>query len=205
VHGKQRPLPFQLSDAFFERLTQVALVRLFNEMGDHLGVYLGVKAMAASLQGDSKFGVVLDDPVVDHGDGACLVKMRVGIRVGWRTMGRPAGMRHASGFWSLACRYGCECGLEVGKASCAFGVAQLGCTREGDSGRVVAAVLKETQAADEKAPHIARSDVADNSAHAGSLPLVHEAGGEGRHAIHHLLHDRGVRRLTHNPQEWLGS
>ena len=205
VHGKQRPLPFQLSDAFFERLTQVALVRLFDEMGDHLGVYLRTKAMAASLQGNSKLGVVLNNPVVDHGNSACLIKMRVGIRVCWCAMCCPAGVCHACGFRSLACRYGCECRLEVGKASCALGVAQLRGAGEGDPSRVVAAVLEETQAADEKAPHIARSDVADNSAHAGSLPLVHEAGGEGRHALHHLLHDRGIRCLAHNPQEWLGS
>ncbi len=65
------------------------------QVGEHLGVRLGLKNMALLLELSPKRGVVLDHTVVHKHKAPALVKMRVGILVGHASMSRPAGMTDA--------------------------------------------------------------------------------------------------------------
>ena len=65
-------------------------------MGDDLGIGFGLEIDSpVSGQVLFQFQVVFDDAVVDDGDPAAVGKMRMGVLVARRAMGRPAGMADA--------------------------------------------------------------------------------------------------------------
>jgi hypothetical protein len=71
----------QPGDDFSHRRGEVSPECLFNEVGNDLRVGLGTELVPAVLEFPLQGCVVLDDPVVDHGDGTLAVEVRVGILV----------------------------------------------------------------------------------------------------------------------------
>ena len=65
---------------------------LGEQMGDDLGVRLGGQVVAALGQFGAEGGEVLDDAVVDDGDPARVVEMRMRVGVGRPAVGGPAGV-----------------------------------------------------------------------------------------------------------------
>jgi len=53
--------------------------------------------MAFAFQSGAERAVVFDDAVVDEGDAAGLVEVRVGVDLCWRSVGGPAGVGNAGG------------------------------------------------------------------------------------------------------------
>ena len=66
-----------------------------DQVGEHLGVRLGLKDMALFLELSPKRGVVFDDAVVHEHEAPALVKMRMRILVGHASMSRPARVTDA--------------------------------------------------------------------------------------------------------------
>ena len=89
VHHHERPLPAQLREDGRHREANIALVGVFDQVGDHLGVDVARKGVPLPRQFPLQLGVVLNDPVVNDGDLAVLIHVGVGVQVSWRTMGGP--------------------------------------------------------------------------------------------------------------------
>ena len=64
-------------------------------MGDDLGVRFTGEAMPLGLQRGAQGGVILDDAVVDDGDPAGAVHVRMGVELGRRAVRGPAGVGDA--------------------------------------------------------------------------------------------------------------
>ena len=165
VHDDDGVGTLELSQRVAERVGQVALVGLLDEMGDRLGVGLRGEGVPARLEPVAELPEVLDDPVVDHRDLAGAVLVRVGVQVVRPAVGRPArvgqadrGMRGPIG----------DGRLEVDQlAGTLLDEEVAGVVDEGDPGRVVAAVLEALETLDQDRARFARTGVADDAAHPG--------------------------------------
>ena len=77
-----------------EKIVAVALIFVFDAVGNHFGVGLRFKGVAQALQAGALFFEVFDNAVVHHGNQAA-GNMRVGIGLGYAAMGGPAGVADA--------------------------------------------------------------------------------------------------------------
>lgn len=68
-----------------------------NQVDGDLGVGVAGKLHAGLLQLQAQRRVVLDDAVVDDGDLACRVAVRVRVAIGGAAVRRPAGVAHPGG------------------------------------------------------------------------------------------------------------
>jgi hypothetical protein len=73
-----------------QRGDEVALVVRLDEVREHFGVGLAAEDVAFAEQLRAQRRVVLDDAVVDDGDPAAAVHVRVRVGVGGAAVGRPA-------------------------------------------------------------------------------------------------------------------
>ncbi len=73
------------------------LERLFDQMGDHLGVGLGHKGVPLGLEVALEHEVVLDDPVVDHDESPTTVAVRMRVFLGRSPMRRPTRVAESVG------------------------------------------------------------------------------------------------------------
>ena len=74
---------------------RLALVVIADQMGQHLGVGGGLKSVAGFEESFLEPVAILDHAVMDNGDFAGLIQMRVGILIGGRTMRGPARVADA--------------------------------------------------------------------------------------------------------------
>ena len=104
---------------------------------------------------------------MDERDVAGLVEVRVGVDLGGRTVGGPAGVRDAGG--GAVEKRGIPVGVGL-VAECGDLAGRLGdddpvIVEDGDARGVIAAVFEAAQAVDEHGGRIRFSDVSDDSAH----------------------------------------
>ena len=83
---------FHLMQGVANGLEQIALVAIADEVGQHLGIRLGIEMMPLAFETRAQRSVVLDDSIVDQGDITRFIKVRVGIHLGGRTVSGPAGV-----------------------------------------------------------------------------------------------------------------
>jgi hypothetical protein len=134
------------------------------QLSHALGVGLGRELLAFRLQLGAEGDVVLDDAVVDDGDAGRTVGM--GIALGGRAMGRPAGMADAR-------RAGEGPALEHGGeiAELALGAAAIdaGAVERGDAGAVIAAIFEAAERFEDERSRRACAQDADDTAHRNSI------------------------------------
>ena len=119
--------------------------------------------MAASLQPIPELAEVLDDPVVDDGDLARAVLVRMGVQIVRPAMGRPAGMGQADGGMRRAVRDG---RLQICELAGALLDEQVaGVVDERDTSGVVPAVFEALQAFDEDGACLPGTGVPDDATH----------------------------------------
>ena len=170
VHDDDRVGAIELAKRRPDRVGQIALVRLLDEMRDRLGVGLRRQRVAARLQAVAELAEVLDDPVVDDRDrpGAILVGMGVEI-VGF-AVGRPAGVGKADRSVRRPIRDG---GLKIGELARLLLDEQLAVlVDQGDPGRIVATVLEPLEALDQDRAGFPGSRIPDDSTHVAGLLRV---------------------------------
>ena len=144
---------------------QVPVVPLLDQVGDDLGVGLGlVRSVAALLEAVHERLEVLDGAVVDDGDRARAVE-----RAGGRC-GRSAAPCVAQRVWPMpsvpASSWLLEHLLELGQlAGLALDVERAVGAQDRDAGAVVAAVLDPAQAAEHDLERLLLADVAHDAAH----------------------------------------
>ena len=144
-------------------------VFLGDQVNSDLGVGVAGELDAGGLQFVAQRRVVLDDAVVDDGDLARGVAVRVRVAVGGTSMRGPAGVAEAgaagqAGGIGLGERF-----LQVGQPAGPPTNRQLaGAVDQRDARRVVAAVLHPAQRVDHDVQGGLVPDVADDSAHSPS-------------------------------------
>ena len=129
-----------------------------NELCEHFGVGVGRERDTLADESVAQFGMILHDAIMDDPDGLCGVGMRVGILFGRRAVGRPTGVRDASGRLKLL-RQG------IGKFFNFPGALHDTFPREVNARRIIAAVFERPQAVHKKRRRILFSDVSDDATH----------------------------------------
>ena len=153
---------FDLPEGFDHGVLEISVERLFDQVSDDFGIGLGDEGVAVGDELLLERAGVLDDSVVDDGDVALAVDVRVRVALVRNAVRRPAGVAdsHVAGN-----RAGGERALQLGDLSRGFAGLDSGAVHHGDAGRVVAAVLHPLQPLEEKRRRAAHSDVANDSAH----------------------------------------
>ncbi len=95
MHHRDRVRALDLPERRADRVGEIALIGLLDEVGERLGIGLGRQSMAAGLETVAKLAEVLDDPVVDDRDLARAVLVRMSVEVVGAAVGRPPGVREA--------------------------------------------------------------------------------------------------------------
>ncbi len=132
------------------------------QMGDDFGIGFRGEEIALGLQFGPQFGMVFNDAVVHHRD---FLATHVRVRVAFRrhAVGGPAGVRNPeTAFDRIRLQQLAQHGDLADRTDTAQ--AAIGLTH-GNTGRVVAAILKALQTFDQNGHNIALSDGADDAAH----------------------------------------
>jgi hypothetical protein len=158
-----------------------------DELGDDLGVGLGLEADAAGGEVGLQLAEVLDDAVMDHGEPVGRMRMRIGlVRLPVR---RPAGVADPDRPREGRLR---ELDLEVAELALGPAPGELAGFERRDAGRVIAPVLQPLEGLDDLRRDGRLTENSDNSTHAPTTWLVvhwRDATGEtGQSQIN--LHDR---------------
>ena len=136
-----------------------------DEMGDDLGVGLRRELVAVGDQRGAQLGEVLDDAVVDDGDVAGEMRMRVGL-VG-NAVGGPAGVADADRAFE---RLGGQPALQIDELALGAAAAEPAVVDGGDAGGIVAAIFEPLQRIDDQRRNGRAPDNPDNPAHAQVVP-----------------------------------
>ena len=95
VHDRDGVRALGLAQRRADRVGEVAVVGLLDQVGERLRVGLGGQPVAARLEPVAQLAEVLDDPVVDDGDVAGAVLVGMGVEVVRAAVGGPAGVGEA--------------------------------------------------------------------------------------------------------------
>ena len=148
---------------------------VLEQVRHHLGVGLRDQGVARLLELLPQLRVVLDDPVVDHGDPSGAVGVGVRVAIGRRPVGGPPRVAHRRG--PRRRRIVPERGLELGELAGPPADRELPVREHGDTRRVVPPVLQPAQPGQDDRERLVGPDVADDAAHEGpSLPPGARAG-----------------------------
>ena len=154
--------PFQTSQRCAHGLDQVAAEMMSDELGDHLGVGLALEDDAFGFELPLERGVILDDAVMDNGDGAVAADVRVCVDIVCRAVRRPARVTDAdtAGRWALL-----QVCHKIGDAAGPFPQVHVRAGQRRQAGAVVAAILEPAKAFDENWFRLFGTDVADDATH----------------------------------------
>src|ERR1017187_8495849 len=144
----------------------------FHQMRHYFGVGFGGEGVPLGLQAVLEIEVILDDAVVHHHHVAVAIAMRMGILFGGPPVGRPAGMSDAEGAVHRAEPDGI---FQV--TQFAFGAPYdelLIVTIDGDTSRVVPAVLQPLQAFQDNWNGPVSANITDDSTHAIYYGLIED-------------------------------
>ena len=158
----ERERALQAADGTRRRLLQRQCAQALDEVDDDLGVGARGEHVARVLQLAPQSRVVLDDAVVDDGQRARAVGVRVGIGVRGLAMGRPARMTDADVRLDRMLEQRL---LEIGDLTDPAAHLQATAVDDGEAGRVVAAIFEALEAFDEERRRVLVAHVPDDPAH----------------------------------------
>ena len=151
MHRRERVVPTEVGEHGADRLGEVAVVVLLDQVGDDLGVGLGAEDVALVAQRPAELRVVLDDPVEDDVDRVRVVAVGVRVLLGDAAVRGPAGVGEAdrrrgsgdcNGAVPNAVRAQPHGGTEVGEVADRGDSVDLPVREQRDAGRVVPPVLE---------------------------------------------------------------
>ena len=132
-----------------------------DEVRDHLGVGVGIEAVARGFQFGAQLGVVLDDAVVHHRD-ALVRHVRVRVDRVRHAVRGPARVRDAG---AAGDRLRFVQRFELAHLALGAHAREAPVLEHRDTGRIVAAVLECLEAGDQHRNDIATGDGSNDSAH----------------------------------------
>jgi hypothetical protein len=130
-------------------------------VGDRFGVGLRREHVTVALELFAKLDEVLDDAVVDQGDAAGAVAVRMGVGVGGSAVRRPARVPDPRRAGDVVERKLLLEDLELPGLPHDVDAA----VDDGDTGRVVPAVLEPRQPVHQDGKRLLAADVTDDAAH----------------------------------------
>src|SRR5581483_10860169 len=192
VDDDEGEVPFEPREDVAHRLDEVAVVGVFEQVHDDLGVRLGGERVAASEELLAQLAIVLDDPVQDDRDAARVASCeRVRVVLGDAAVGRLTSVAEARRREG-AVRAGDV--LEHVERPDRAHVVEAVVLEEGDAGGVVAAVLEALETLQEQRLGGAAADVSDDPAHS-EPPCLKPRGKAG------ICPRTGLRKHE-SPAEW---
>ncbi len=176
----------------FDRLQQVAVVRILNEMGHDFGIRFRRKLIALNPQLFAQFIVILNDAVVHHHNRAIMACMWVRIFPRRLTMRGPTCVSHADRAGKLAIF---ELGSQRGHLAFISHPKKLLIFDDGNASGIVTAILEPLQTANQDGNCRTYTNIANNAAH--NAPPHTKLERMVHLGIHdssaHLLHGRMTR------------
>jgi hypothetical protein len=167
VDDDECEVPLELAEREAHRLDEVALVVALDEVRDGLRVGLGGERMAVRGEALLELAVVLDDAVQDDREPRLITAgERMGVLLRDAPVRRPARVPEARRR-GRSVRPGS--GPQVAERPHGAHVVEAAALEEGDSRRVVAAVLQALEALEQQRLALTRSDVSDDPAHVASF------------------------------------
>ena len=140
-----------------------AIELLAQQMGNDLGVRVRAEDHTLGLELLTQASVVLDDPVLHHGQTTGTIEVGVGIAFFRLAVGRPTGVANAAlplGPLRL------KTSREVGELAFSAQTGQAGLVRHrGDAGGVIAPVFELTQTLQQERCRLARTNHRNDAAH----------------------------------------
>lgn len=141
------------------------LVFLFDEVRDHLRVGFGLEGVAFRAQVAAEFQIVLDDAVVDDGDGAIFAQVRVGVALRHAAVRGPA--RVGDGERAIVAEL---IAVDYSNGADVFFDGEVFIFLTGHSPRVVAAVFEVFEPFNGDFPRVlAGADVSEDATHRRAL------------------------------------
>ena len=168
AYDGERVGALDLRDRLLHSGHEVALVGCLDKVDDHLGVGVARKTMSLAHEALAKLGVVFDDAVVHDGEVARAVAEGMGVALGRNAVRGPTRMGDTG-----AARHGICLGrlLKHFHAALAANAAKnLVLRDDGQTRRVVPAILKCLEALEKKRLSLIMAYISDNAAH-GAPPL----------------------------------
>ncbi len=146
---------------------QVTVEVSSDQVGDDLGIGLAAEDEAFGLELLLEGDVVLDDAVMNDGNGSVAAEMRVGVSVGGAAVGGPARVANAvtTGGRLIGQQRG-----QLGNSACPLAEVQFRASQRGHAGAVVAAVFQAFQALQQNWLRLTAADVTNDSTHACISP-----------------------------------
>ncbi len=158
-------LPERLADGLDERCLRLFLPVVEchpDEVGEDLGVGLGLEVMTLLRELRAERQVVFYHSIMDEDEAPALIEMRMGILVGDAAVRRPASMTDPQ----MAMRGTCRDDLcQIRDAPDGLPDFDASAVEGGDACGVVAAVFKPAQSVQENRNCICPADVTNNAAH----------------------------------------
>jgi len=143
-------------------LGQIALVKTRDQMRDDFGVGLRAELDPFGVEQLAQRLVVLDDAVVDDGDLAAGVQVRVRVELRDAAVSRPARVRDAD---RPALRRRRPVALQPGDHADALANVERPILDQRNPGRIVAAIFEALQAVDQETARRFDADATDDAAH----------------------------------------
>ncbi len=163
VDRDEGEVTLELVEREARRLDEIAVVVLLDQVADRLGVRLGREDVTGLAEPLAQLAVVLDDAVEhDRELLRILDRERMRVLLGDAAVGGPARVTEAGRGGRGAVAGGELQVLEVADRTCVLEPVLL---EEGDTGRVIAAVLEALEAVEEQVLAFTRSYVSDDPAH----------------------------------------
>src|SRR6516165_711911 len=150
---------------------EIAVIVVLDEMRNDFSIRIAGEGVPLGRQSRAQLCVILDDAVVDHGDAAAAIEMRMRVAVARTSVRSPARVPDARGALERALL---ERFFEIAELADALCADDGACVDERNAGRIVAAILKTVQAVHEHADDVTRSDVTDDAAHGKSSSPPYE-------------------------------
>jgi hypothetical protein len=167
MHDREGVGALELAEGGPDRVGDVALIGLLDEMGDGFGVGLRDERVTPLGEPVAELPEVLDDAVVDDRDPAGAIHLGMGVDVVRPAVRRPAGMGQPDR------RVGRPLGDRRGQVRELAGLLLdeeiAGLVHEGDAGRVIAPVFEPLEALHQDRTGFAGARIADDSAHRRSV------------------------------------
>ena len=132
-----------------------------HQMGGHFAVGFRFERVAFGLQFGLEFAKILDDAIVHDRDAPCGVRM--GIALGRRAMGSPAGVANAG---VTGQRLVVQNRAQIVQLAGRTAARNLTVLQRGDAGRIVTAIFQPLQRFQDDRSHITRARNTDDTAHA---------------------------------------
>ena len=153
-----------------ERLHHVAPVVVLQQLGHYLRVGLGDEVHPLGLQDLPNLRVVLNDPVMHHGESPVFAHLRVRVDVAGLPMGGPAGVPQAHGaLQGLAAVHHVGEHLQPPLGFDHLHPFFLG--PDGDARRVISSVFQPRQTIQQDGRGLLCSNESNDSAHIASPPI----------------------------------